>query len=99
MNPQTISDQMMINLNYKDVQEFKEKVGIKKRYTGELKRLVDLEFPDEMETIGNPPVNENVDVGLHVVDELLEEDFETYTDSEDDSEDSEDNNSSDSDNN
>ena len=89
----------MINLNYKDVQEFKEKVGIKKRYTGELKRLVDLEFPDEMETIGNPPVNENVDVGLHVVDELLEEDFETYTDSEDDSEDSEDNNSSDSDNN
>ena len=97
MNPQTISDQMMINLNYKDVQEFKEKVGIKKRYTGELKRLVDLEFPDEMETIGNPPVNENVDVGLHVVDELLEEDFETYTDSEDDSEDSEDNNSSDSD--
>ena len=97
MNPQTISDQMMINLNYKDVQEFKEKVGIKKRYTGELKRLVDLEFPNEMETIGNPPVNENVDVGLHVVDELLEEDFETYTDSEDDSEDSEDNNSSDSD--
>ncbi len=97
MNPQTISDQMMINLNYKDVQEFKEKVGIKKRYTGELKRLVDLEFPDEMETIGNPPVNENVNVGLHVVDELLEEDFETYTDSEDDSEDSEDNNSSDSD--
>lgn len=97
MNPQTISDQMMINLNYSDVQEFKEKVGIKKRYTGELKRLVDVEFPDEMEPIGNPPVNENVDVSLQVVDELLEEDFETYTDSEDDSENSEDNNSSESD--
>lgn len=87
----------MINLNYKDVQEYKEKVGIKKKYTGQLKRLVNVEFPDEMEDIGNPPVNDDVGVGLEVGDELLEEDLDTYTDSED--EDSEDSNSSDTDDN
>ena len=98
MSPQTISDQMMINLNYKDVEEYKEKVGIKKRYTGQLKRLVNVEFPDEMEDIGNPPVNNEVGVGLQVGDELLEEDSDTYTDSENEDGNSEDN-SSDSDDN
>ena len=99
MSPQTLSDQMIINLNYKDVEEYKEKVGIKKRYTGQLKRLVDVEFPDEMEDIGNPPVNDDVGVGLEVGDELLEEDSDTYTDSENEDEDSVDSNPSDSDDN
>ena len=102
MSPQTISDQMIINLNYKDVEEYKEKVGIKKRYTGQLKRLVDVEFPDEMEDIGSPPVNDDVGVGLEVGDELLEEDSDIYTDSEnenEDSVDSVDSNPSDSDDN
>ena len=80
MSPHTISNQMMINLNYEEVQKYKEKVGIKKRYTGKLKKLVDVEFPDEMEPIGNPPLNE--DIGLEVGDELMV-DSDTYTDSED----------------
>ncbi len=39
---------MMIYLNHADVQRYKESVGIKKHYTGPLKQLAELEFPDKM---------------------------------------------------
>ena len=48
MTPQTIYDQMIID-DYENVQDFKRRDGITKRYTGELTRLVVIEFPDEME--------------------------------------------------
>lgn len=82
MSPRTISNQMMINLNYTDVENYKEKVGIKKQYTGPLKQLAEVEFPDELirfET--EPPINHNVDVGFDVEDE-----FEFTIDSEEESE-------------
>ena len=57
INPQTISDQMMINLIYEDVQDYKVTVGITTKYTRELWRLVDIKFPYEMEGDTNPPVH------------------------------------------
>ena len=80
INAQTISDQMMINLNYSDVEDFKETVGITNKYSGELLRLVDIEFPDEMEAETNPPVHDDVDTALEFG---LEVDSDNY-DSEDD---------------
>ena len=64
INPQTISDQMMINLNYEDVQDYKVTVGLTTEYTGELRRLVDIEFPYELEVDTTPPVHEDVDIEL-----------------------------------
>ena len=82
MSAQTISDQMMINLNYRDIEDFKEKVGITKKYTGTLTKLVDVEFPDEVRNFGGPPIHEDVGLGFDVEDEITV-DSENYTDSED----------------
>lgn len=73
MSPRTISNQMMINLNYNDIQNYKERKGITKQYTGQLKQLVDVTFPDEM-PIGvetEPPIDHAVGVGFHVDDEIM----------------------------
>ena len=64
IKPRTISDQMMINLNYEDVQDYKETTGITVNYTGELRRLVDIEFPDEMDADVSPPTCMDADQGL-----------------------------------
>ena len=80
MSPRTISNQMMINLNYTDVENYKEIVGIKKQYTGPLRQLAEVEFPDELRRFETePPINHNVDVGFEVEDEFT-------IDSEDESE-------------
>ena len=94
MSPRTISNQMMINLNYKDVEKYKETVGIKKHYTGPLRQLAEVEFPDELRSFETePPINHNVDVGFDVEDE-----FTIDIDSEDESEsDEEETDTSDSD--
>ena len=55
---------MMINLNYEDVQDYKETTGITVNYTGELRRLVDIEFPDEMDADVSPPTCMDADQGL-----------------------------------
>ena len=60
MSPQTLSDQMMLNLNYETVQECKENVNITKKFTGELRKLVDIEFPDEMDA-PEPPIFREVE--------------------------------------
>ena len=81
---------MMINLNYQDVEDYKETVGLTTKYTGELRRLVDIEFPYEMEADTNPPVHEDVDidpeVGLEVDsdDEYPDSDIENSSDDEED---------------
>ena len=49
MSPQTLPDQMILNLNYETVQEYKENVNITKRFTGDLGKLVDIKFPDKMD--------------------------------------------------
>ena len=53
---------MIINLNYSDIQDYKETVGI--TYSGELRRLVEIEFPDEMEAETHPTIDEDVDTAL-----------------------------------
>ena len=60
MSAQTLSDQMMLNLNYETVQEYKENVNITKKFTGELRKLVDIEFPDEMDA-PEPPIFREVE--------------------------------------
>ena len=62
INALIISDQMIINLNYSDVQDYKETVGM--TYSGELRRLVEIEFPDEMEAETHPTIDEDVDTAL-----------------------------------
>ena len=88
MKPRTISNQMMINLNHADVQRYKESVGIKKHYTGPLKQLAELEFPDEMRIELEPPINHNADVGFDVEDEIaLDSEVESESEEETDSSD------------
>ena len=82
MSPQTISDLMMINLNHRDIEDYKEKVGITSKYTGTITKLVDVEFPDEMENIGEPPVHEDVGLGYDVEDEIGV-DSDNYSESDD----------------
>ena len=83
MKPRTISNQMMINLNHRDIQNYKEKVGIKKHYKGPLKQLVEVTFPDELNVETEPPVHYDVDVGLDIEDEIA---IDTESDSESDEE-------------
>ena len=64
---------MIINLNHRNVAEYKETHKITSTYQGDLKRLVDVEFPDEMEAEEEPPV---FDVGLEVDDEVLDDSYE-----------------------
>ena len=88
MKPRTISNQMMINLNYQDIQNYKEKVGIKKQYKGPLRQLVDVQFPDELVVETEPPIHHDVDVGIDVEDEIyLDLDDESESDEESDDED------------
>ena len=90
MSPRTISNQMMINLNHTDVQRYKESVGIKKKYTGSLKQLAEVEFPDESRMIElEPPIDHYADVGFDVEDEIAI-DSEVETESEGETSDSSD---------
>ena len=84
MSPRTISNQMMINLNYTDVEKYKETVGIKKQYTGPLRQLAEVEFPDELRFVERePPINYNVDVGFDVEDEFtIDSDSEVESESD-----------------
>ena len=83
INAQTISDQMMINLNYSDVEDFKETVGITNKYSGELLRLVDIEFPDKMEAETNPPIHDDVDTALEFGLEVDSDDYDSEDDFDD----------------
>ena len=57
MGPKRASDLAIINLNHDIVREYKKQFGITKEYSGTLLRLVDVEFPDELEFEGEaePP--------------------------------------------
>lgn len=84
MSPRTISNQIMINLNYTDVQRYKESVGIKKKYTGSLKQLAEVEFPEESRMIElEPPIDHYADVGFDVEDEIaIDSEVETESEGE-----------------
>lgn len=75
MAPRTITNLMMINLNADKIEEFKRITGITQKYTGDIKKLVDIRFPDELDVQTEPPVynNEDLDVGIgyDVEDELF----------------------------
>ena len=88
MSPRTISNQMMINLNYSDVENYKESVGIKKQYTGPLRQLAEVEFPDELRGFETePPIDHNVDVGFDVEDEFtIDSEDEIESDKEEEEE-------------
>lgn len=83
MTPRTISNQMMINLNDDDIKNYKATMGISKEYNGLLRKLADIEFPDEMEFPTPPPLNDAADVDFEVGDELYDE---LYDDSQSESE-------------
>ena len=85
MTPRTISNQMMINLNDDYIKNYKTTMGISKEYNGLLKKLADIEFPEEMELPTPPPV---ADVAFELGDELYDE---LYDDSQNESESEDDN--------
>ena len=60
MFPHTLLDQIMLNLNYETVQKYKENVNITKKFTGGLRKLVDIEFPDEIDA-PHPPIFREVE--------------------------------------
>ena len=84
MGPRTITNQMMINLNYQDIKDYKEK-----RYDGPIKKLVDVEFPDHLDVATEPPVDEDVNVAFDINDEI----YPDYSNSSDESEEESDNDS------
>ena len=90
LSAQKISDLMIINLNYDQIESYKEKFGIKETYDGDLVSLADIEFPTELneEEEQQPPV---FDVGdMFVDDEVLNDSYEMREDSTDDEEEEED---------
>ena len=86
MAPRTITNLMMLNLNLDKIEKYKKSTGITEKYDGDIKKLVDIRFPDELDVQTEPPVynNEDLDVGIgyDVNDEL-------FSDSEPDSSESE----------
>ena len=92
MSPQTLSDQMMLNLNYEAVQDYREKVDITKKFTGELRKLVDIEFPAEMDA-PQPPIFREVEDEFY--EPAISQDSDNYEES--DSEDEVDSDEGDSD--
>ena len=81
MSPRTITNLMMINLNLERIEKYKSVNGISKKYTGDIKKLVDIRFPDELDVQTEPPAyrDEDLDIGIgfNVADEI-------YSDSEPD---------------
>ena len=74
---------MTLNLNYDIVAKYKEDHGIKKRYEGELKKLVDVTFCNDIEEEQlAPPIYPAV----NVEDELLEDSFEEVVSDEEENE-------------
>ena len=92
MSPQTLLDQMMLNLNYEAVQEYRDKVDITKKFTGELRKLVDIEFPAEMDA-PQPPIFREVEDEFY--EPAISQDSDNYEES--DSEDEVDSDEGDSD--
>ena len=94
MAPRTITNLMMLNLNLDKIEKYKRTTGITEKYNGDIKKLVDIRFPDELDVQTEPPVynNEDLDVGIgyDVNDEL-------FPDSDPDSSESEISDSSDDD--
>ena len=82
MTPRTISNQMMINLNDDDIKSYKATMGISKEYTGALRKLTDVKFPDEMEFPTPPPLNYVVDADFELGDEICD-DSQSESESED----------------
>ena len=79
MTPRTITNLMMINLNRKKIEKYKKTTGITKRYTGDVKKLVEINFPDELDVETEPPTyNDSSDIGIgfDVSDELCSDDSE-----------------------
>jgi len=83
MTPRTISNQMMINLNDDDIKGYKATMGISKEYTGVLKKLADVEFPNEMEFPTPPPLNYAAVADFEVGDEIFD-DSQSENESEED---------------
>ena len=73
MTPRTISNQMMINLNDEDIKNYKATMGISKEYSGALRKLADIQFPDEMEFPTPPPLNNVTDEDFEVGDEIYDD--------------------------
>lgn len=73
MTLRTISNQKMINLNDNDIKSYKATMGISKEYTGVLKKLADVKFPDEMELPTPPPLNFVADAVFEVGDEIYDD--------------------------
>ena len=80
---------MMINLNDDDIKNYKATMGISKEYNGLLRKLADIEFPDEMEFPTPPPLNDAADVDFEVGDELYD-DSQSESESDDENMDTDD---------
>jgi len=79
MAPRTITNLMMININREKIEKYKKTTGITKRYTGDIKKLVQIDFPDELDVETEPPTYNDpvdVDIGFDVSDEMCSDDSE-----------------------
>ena len=74
---------MILNVNEEDVENYRERYGIKKLYTGQVKKLVDVEFCGDLRM-----AEETLDPPMYDVDELEDEFYSMESDFSDDSEDS-----------
>ena len=63
---------MMLNLNYDVVEDYKKKYKITEKYEGQLMKLVDINFPDEMEVEEEPPM---FAIGYNLDDKVVEDDY------------------------
>ena len=72
ISAQRISDLMMLNLNCDEVEDYKKKYKITEKYEGQLMKLVDINFPDEMEVEEEPPM---FAIGYNLDDEVVEDDY------------------------
>ena len=63
---------MMLNLNCDEVEDCKKKYKITEKYEGQLMKLVDINFPDEMEVEEEPPM---FAIGYNLDNEVVEDDY------------------------
>ena len=69
MSPQTLSA----------LQEYREKVDITKKFTGELRKLVDIEFPAEMDA-PQPPIFQEIEDEFY--EPAIRQDSDNYEESD-----------------
>ena len=63
---------MMLNLNCDEVEDYKKKYKITEKYEGQLMKLVDINFPDEMEVEEEPLM---FAIGYNLDDKVVEDDY------------------------